>query len=286
MGGSPLIPLIAAAARQEGADLLCLAESEDPVPELTLALNAGEQRLYSVPLGLPLNLRRELRILSRLPADAVMPLYDDHGITVRAVRPPVGPDFTLIAVHLRSKLYQHPADQPFAAARLGRLIDRMESRAGHRRTVVVGDLNMDPFESGVVAADGLHAVMTRSIALKLRRQVEGEDRHFLYNPMWNHFGDRNPSPPGTYYLGPSGYTSYFWHMFDQVLVRPDLLPYLDDASVRILTQIGNTSLLTGEGVPDKNQYSDHLPLVFDLNVERGLQDGIQEPVGEDQAPRI
>jgi hypothetical protein len=287
VGRAELGALVAEAAHQEGADLVCLAESQEPVASLSVALNTGQRQPYLVPRrGVPADLRRGLRLFVRLPTDSVEPLHDDHGIVVRRVSPPIGFDYTFIGLHMRSKLFQDPADQPFAAVRLRKLIDDMEARAGHRRTVIVGDFNMDPFEQGVVAADGLHAVMTRKIALGTHRTVDGEQRYFFYNPMWSHFGDRLPSPPGTYFHGASGQTSYFWHMFDQILVRPELLPFFDDESVKIITQIGRRSLLNKDGVPDKATASDHLPLVFDLSVEKGQNDGRAEPLGEAQAAGI
>jgi hypothetical protein len=278
-----LASLIAQVAHQESVDVVCLAESEEPIINLSIALNTGQSQQYLVPAGVPLDVRRELRILARLPAGSMLPVLEDNGITVRRIVPPLGLDFNLIALHLRSKLYQDPADQVFASVRLRAMVDEVESEAGHRRTVIVGDLNMDPFERGVVAADGLHAVMSRRVAANGSRQVDGNDRYFFYNPMWSHFGERLPSPPGTFFRGASGQTSYFWHMFDQVLVRPDLLPYFDDDEVRIITKVGTVSLLTPEGIPNKVAYSDHLPLVFELAVEKGLQNGIAESMGEAQA---
>ena len=267
-------------------DMICLAESEEPIATLSNALNINHQRRYLVPQrGLPANLRRGLRLFTRLPADSIDPLHDDHGIIVRRVRPPIGYGFTLVAVHMRSKLFQDPDDQAFAAVRLRKIVDETEAKVGDRRTVIVGDLNMDPFERGVVAADGLHAVMARQIALGAHRKVDDEQRYFFYNPMWSHFGDRLPSPPGTYFRGAAGQTSYFWHMFDQVLIRPDLLRFFIDDSLRILTRIGEQSLLDDSGTPDKGTASDHLPIVFDLSIEKGHSDGI-EPVGEAQAARI
>ena len=41
-----------------------------------------------------------------------------------------------------------------------------ETKAGHTRTILVGDLNVNPFEVAVVGAHGLHAVMAKQVALK------------------------------------------------------------------------------------------------------------------------
>lgn len=282
LGRASLSKLVAEIAHREGVDLICLAESEERLVDLTVALNRGQRQPYLVPRGLPLSVRRELRILGRLPFGAIAPVHDGHGISARHIRPPSGVDFTLIVLHLHSKMHRDPGDQVFTSMRVRQIVDEAEARAGHRRTVIVGDLNMDPFERGVVAADGFHAVMSRRVAQGHRRKVDGADRYYFYNPMWSHFGDRLPSPPGTFYRPASGQTAYFWHMFDQVLVRPELLDYFRDDSLRIVSLIGATSLLTADGVPDA-AFSDHLPIIFDLSIEKGTQRGYTEPLGETQA---
>lgn len=41
--------------------------------------------------------------------------------------------------------------------------------------------------------------------------------------MWNHFGDAKSSTAGSYYYDSAEHVNYyFWDMFDQVLIRPEL----------------------------------------------------------------
>jgi hypothetical protein len=80
---------------------------------------------------------------------------------------------------------------------------------------------MNPFEDGIVAANGLNAVMSRDVAARESRRVQRKDYTFFYNPMWGHFGDATDGPSGTFYRGSSEQVEYFWHMFDQVLIRPE-----------------------------------------------------------------
>jgi hypothetical protein len=97
-------------------------------------------------------------------------------------------------------------------------IREAETERGHKRTVVVGDLNMIPFEAGVCSSDGLHAVMCKHMAAKGERVVTRRKREFFYNPMWDFLGDETPGPPDTYFY--RGRTpSCFWGTFDQVYPR-------------------------------------------------------------------
>ena len=199
------------------------------------------------------------------------PFTTTPGIAVKRVFPIIGLDFTIVALHLRSKLYQsNDMDQAFAAAAINEQIRAVEVTIGHRRTLVVGDFNMNPFEPGLVSFDCFHAVMSRTTAQRRSRKIDQQERFFFYNPMWNHFGD-HPSPPGSYYHPGSGQTEYFWHLFDQVLLRPDLLDYFRDDGLEVLTRIGELSLVKENGIPDLTTGSDHLPLLLELSIERATE---------------
>ena len=73
---------------------------------------------------------------------------------------------------------------------------------------------------------------------------------FFYNPMWDHFGDHDEAG-GTFYYEGAEPLCYYWNLFDQVLLRPDLLEGFAPENVRIPTSIGDFSLLQEDGQPDK-----------------------------------
>jgi hypothetical protein len=55
-------------------------------------------------------------------------------------------------------------------------------------------------------------------------------------------------------------------MFDQVLLRPDVIDLFHDKELRILTDDGNISFLSTNGLPDATMASDHLPILFTLDL--------------------
>jgi hypothetical protein len=81
--------------------------------------------------------------------------------------------------------------------------------------------------------------------------------------MWGHFGDRTPGPPGTHYYSRGDDVSYFWHMFDQVLIRPDPIERFHDNTLQILTAAGSMPLIGQNGRPVA---SGHLPISFKLDL--------------------
>ena len=71
---------------------------------------------------------------------------------------------------------------------------------------------------------GLHGVMSRNVASRELRTVQGQKYPLFYNPIWSLMGDLNQGPPGSYYYESSQHVEHFWWMFDQVLVRPASSP--------------------------------------------------------------
>ena len=82
--------------------------------------------------------------------------------------------------------------------------------------------------------------------------------------MWSLLGDASAGPPGSYYRRKSEQVAYFWHMYDQVLIRPELLPKFKNENLKILENDGSVPILRN-GIPDSKIASDHLPILFRLN---------------------
>ena len=266
----PLTGLLAALARAEEVHVLLLAECDIRPVDLLRAINTGTGPTFTqVPPVLPTpGTRRFFGVTpyACLPSGAVNKLDEGNRWTISHIRPPIGPDVILAGVHLPSKLHQDDYDQEAACQRLVAAVHRIEDMLDHRRTIIMGDFNMNPFENGVVAANALHAISDRRIARKLTRTVAGQEYHYFYNPMWNHLGDALPGPPGTYFYSNGKQVDHYWHTFDQVLIRPELLDAFADDGLRIITEIGGQSLLKPSGIPDYSAGSDHLPIVLHLNL--------------------
>ena len=163
-----------------------------------------------------------------------------------------------------------PANAKSLAARnLRETVSEIELDWTNNDTVLIGDLNMDPFDSAMVDCCGLNATMCRQIALQQTRTCGSTDRkqeiRFFYNPMWALLGDRTPdNQPGSMYHSGDFTDSLYWHCFDQVLLRPTLIPFLAERNPKILTRIGSLELLTRRGVINHAVFSDHLPVAVSL----------------------
>lgn len=260
----PLQDHIVALCHEHDVDILILAESDLPAVPLLQALNTEQRSTFRQPF----NLSDRLFFLIRYPTDWLKPVRDDGGVAIRHFIPPIGPDILLAAVHLPSKLYGNESDQIFEANRAAQMVTEAEERVGHTRTVIVGDFNMNPFEPGMVGTRGFQAVMDQRIARRINRTVLGKEYSFFYNPMWSRLGDLSKGPPGTYYYNSSTHVNFFWNTFDQVLIRPDLLDLFSADRFQVLDVAGQQSLLSSNGLPDSSLNSDHLPLLFNIEIER------------------
>lgn len=174
-----------------------------------------------------------------------------------------GKEVIIAAIHFPSKRNRDDLDFNDFAEAFRNELEEVEQERGHSRSVIVGDFNMNPFEDGMIAAKYLHAVMDSEIAKKKGRTVQGRFYKYLYNPMWGRMGDTSPGPPGTYFYQRSAQRNYFWHTFDQVLIRPDLIPDFPIDKLEVVKSINETTLLTPSGRP-RRSISDHLPIVFSI----------------------
>ena len=257
--GKPLERLVATVAAELAIDVIVLAEcAEGHANVLDRLADVG-------PFSSPTRLGRDLRAYSRLPGQAVRQVSSDtngHLATYRIVRPEHA-EVLLGTIHYQSRRDWNPADQDQHASIIANAVRRQERRAGHQRTIVIGDFNMNPFDPGLVGATAFHAMMTRDIARRRTRVIDAKPYDMFYNPMWRFFGDHTPGPAGTHWYRPAKPIVYGWNMYDQVLLRPDLMDGLAD--LRIIDQIGPTFLLRN-GRPDRRIGSDHLPLFLTLNL--------------------
>lgn len=170
--------------------------------------------------------------------------------------------FMIAAVHLPSQMYgAEDSDQIALAHKLVEDIKEAEKRVGHDNMIVIGDFNANPFDKMCINADCFHAVPVAKEARKKTRTVKSYQYKMFYNPMWNFFGDLK-EPAGTYFHKAGKVSEYFWNIFDQVIFRPQLLDAINRDSIEIVTEINGISLLTKNKIPDKKNFSDHLPIFF------------------------
>jgi hypothetical protein len=184
------------------------------------------------------------------------------------VEPPGEESWLFVLVHGPDRRNATDGTRRIVFGRVRATTRLLEDRLGHRRTVVFGDLNSNPFEPSVLDADGLHALGVKRVLQEgTERGVRNAGRSdFFYNPMWRLYGYDPAGDAGaaSYHYQGADATEPYWHMLDQVLIRPEHADRLPPSELQILTVAGVVALTEGDGRPDPDRGSDHLPIVFVL----------------------
>jgi endonuclease/exonuclease/phosphatase family metal-dependent hydrolase len=244
-------------------DIFLLAEC--PLKEMRsilTAINAEHRGDYYLPHGVA----AKVQVVSRLPRKQLVQRFTNpiRDMTIWTLRHSVSEVVLLAVVHLPSKMGGVTSEDQLAwVTDISRDIANTEDEDDCQNTVLVGDLNLNPYDPGTTSVLGLHGLMAKELMRATERKHRGRSYRCFYNPMWGLFGDRTPGPPGTYYWESSVPSNPHWHMLDQVLLRPALKDRL--RNVQILAGDGYQSFLTN-GTARKEHLSDHLPILFQLEL--------------------
>lgn len=238
--------------------IVALAEYEDDEEALLRSLDALGKYYYSLE-KIACN---RINIITKYKPEKIEHFSDADHYTIK--RFPYKREGQLVVfLHFPSKMYTQPGGCVARSVRLKNAILKDKDKSKISNIVVMGDFNMNPFEEGMVIADGFHAVSSRKIAEIEKRCVGGENQDIFYNPMWNMFGDNN-TPVGTYYYKNSQDLCYFWNIFDQVIISSALIPYFRNDKLKIINNVNGNDLTNSKGIPNEN-ISDHFPLFFSID---------------------
>lgn len=265
INGQNLSEQIDSLVREHQFDFIILAEDRCNPAKRLLELNARRSDYhYSNTLC------ERIQFYSRYSSRFVRPKNESKYYSFREINLPFHEPLLIASVHWKGLTWRSEASQNSSLVELARTIREEENRRHINHTIVVGDLNSDPFSSGMQAINGMHAVMSRTIARKGERTMSPFGKlPFFYNPTWSKFGDESYGPPGTYYRSSSEEICQYWHAFDQILIRPSLIDGLPKKSLEVITSTGKFNLIGEGGAP---HFSDHLPLSFTFNLPTTLSE--------------
>lgn len=246
--------LLGELARCQLPDVMIAAECSDK-DEALRSLQAADPAWTQVGV-----LNERIRIFHR-PTVAVRHVHDTPGrFSLIAVEGgPMG-ELLIAGVHLSSQ--KNKSARTIEAEDVlplkGAVLDA-EKTVGHRRTILLGDFNLDPFAYGLSHPSHLWGAMDRRLV-----QRHSAKPTAFYNPMWSRLGDASEGPAGTYYYDSDNDADHYFHTFDQVLLRPELLPWFEHRRLVVISELNGEPLLSPEGLPLKARMSDHLPVSIEL----------------------
>ena len=178
----------------------------------------------------------------------------------------LGDDWLFVIVHAGDRRNVDEGTRRLSFKSTADTVRKVEEQTRHKRTVVFGDFNANPFDESVLSAQGLHAIGVRSFGGSFTRTVRGVGPvDYFYNPMWRLFGTgASDASAASHYFHGRQDCEVCWHMLDQVVIRPEFAHRLSEAGLRILRAAGKISLAGASGAPNSITASDHFPIVFTL----------------------
>jgi len=254
-GKQDLTKHICELARDTQATVIVLSEFSADAQVLLAELRKVDDGFH-----IPTHMSERFTCFCRVPSVDFSEIHEAWRLSVRSLSSPAG-RILVGLVHGPDQInYDSPNRQSVAQSLADEMRLLME-RKSSKRVMLLGDFNLNPFDESMNLAMIFNAMMTKSCTSTGVRRFGGKDYDFFYNPMWGLLGDKVPGPPGTAY-DRSGRGPYGWSMPDQVILHHALIPeYVD---VEILDRAGALSLVDKMGRPDKNNASDHLPIIVSL----------------------
>lgn len=250
---------------ENGLDIICLAEVKSN--ELIIDIIKKYKKIKKENLFHIHNSKDKVIVLSRLQSNLfedVSFLYQSSRLISFKLELKNKIILNLIFIHFHSKNNWSDISLAMECTTIASAIKNVEISTKSENTILIGDFNMNPFESGLISTTGLNTISDKNfLKTQKSRVVDETNYNFFYNPMWNFFGDKNEIK-GTYYYRTPGNISYEWNIFDQILIRPSLIKYLDDDSIKIISRISTQSLLTNYSSRPDKKISDHLPIAINL----------------------
>ena len=223
-----------------------------------LRLNNQDWKLVEIcPVSdIKLLAKRDIRILVHEESKrfSTYKLYNENDL------------YLLNVLHLDSAMYKDEYARSQKGTNISQILRKTEEsmfKNEEYKTITIGDFNLQPYSQGVIGYYGFNATMSKSKAKNISRKVDDEQKYFYFNPMWKLMGD-NRLVQGTYYNNSDQQDrSMFWYTFDQLLIRPFLIDKFNWDFFDIIEGTRNYSFIRN-GIINKTQYSDHLPLKFEI----------------------
>ncbi|MCD8013051.1 MAG: endonuclease/exonuclease/phosphatase family protein [Lachnospiraceae bacterium] len=248
------------AVGQYKIDILILAEYPldlEPVCD-KISLTGKDFKAAHVPADTRVKLLTDRKFTSELIGDS------RYFFISRIDSPVMSSDFLLAGVHLSSQLHVSKTGIETEARQVMFDIREAERRGNTDRCMIIGDFNLSPFDNALTNCDSFNALPYADIVLrKEKRRFYGKDYQMFYNPMWNFLGDYEGKQQ-TYFYDSSEPSNLYRYVFDQILISAPMLDLFVPSSVKVISEINGKTLIKNGNIPDKQKYSDHLPIMFSM----------------------
>lgn len=170
-------------------------------------------------------------------------------------------DITIISVHFPSQMYHHLESLRDNLRKFRNRIDSEIGNSSEKSILIIGDVNVNPYEPAMINFDGFMATNSIKARNKIKTIDSDDAREPYYNPSWRLYSN-NEFPGTKKFPRPSGssYDIIEFHLLDQVLISNKLKDNIVEDKIEIVTSTSNYKLLNEKY--HRVDYSDHLPLLY------------------------
>ncbi len=141
-------------------------------------------------------------------------------------------------------------------------ICEQERKINSQYSIVIGDFNADPFDIELTGHRYFNAVLFLDLINRHETVTFNHKKYRrFYNPMLNYISETEKHYGSYYYHNKN--RPIYWHCLDQIIVRKPLADKI--LNVEYCRKIDKKPLVTKNGIVNE-RYSDHLPLIAELNI--------------------
>lgn len=172
-------------------------------------------------------------------------------------------DLHIIALHMPSQMSYNLDALKY---NLSIFKSEFENHIGYsddKNILLIGDFNVNPFESPIISFDGLGA--TNTINFNSRKTFRGSEQSIYYNPTWNLYSKKHF--PGTFRKTRPSNTVFDiidHHLLDQVIISQKLLKVIKNDNLDIIYKTSDFDIFDEAKL--KINFSDHLPIKYEFEI--------------------
>lgn len=174
----------------------------------------------------------------------------------------INKELLLAVIHLKSKLRSESDAISTNLYTIEYILSKLNTLQ-NENIIILGDFNQ-PFCNEITNIYHLNATNYYDDNERYYKTCEDVRRVKFYNPIQSFSGDLSKGPPGTYFYH-TATQSQAWHIFDNALVSYPLAKYLNREHCEIMSDLNDVALLKNNNRPNKEIFSDHLPVKIKLS---------------------
>lgn len=183
----------------------------------------------------------------------------NYFFTAMKISSDVEAPFYMVALHINSQMYKSIDELGYYISKLRAQIDANIGASLSTEIVIIGDFNVNPFETAMIGFNGFCA--TNSRKSRTHGKSIQETKELYINPTWELYS-RKDYPGTKRYPRPSAtaFDIIEWHYLDQVILSQKLNNSILIDKIAVIEKFSDIELLLEGSV----KYSDHLPISYEF----------------------